>query len=368
MTRALSHRGPDDEGYVSIGARLAEAHAYGGPSTPAELQLPPLPPKFIPGTDLALGHRRLAILDLSPAGHGPMASADGRLWLAYNGEVYNYVELRAELSALGHRFRTHTDTEVLLAAYAQWGRDMLPRLNGMWAFALYDVRQRLLFCARDRFGVKPFHYVKNGSFFAFASEIKGLLAHPRVPRRPHEPTLAGFLFHGQLDEAEQTFFEGVLSLAPSHALAFDLRTERLSTWRWYDVPEVESRPADVNAFRALLEDAVRLRLRSDVDVGTCLSGGLDSSSIVALTTRLHDSTAGSRRRSFSIVYSDEGLDESKHVETVAAATGVDAQVVSATAHDLLNDLPALVRAQDEPSHRPVHTPIGASCPSRTRQV
>ena len=345
MTRALRHRGPDDEGYLLADSRAGRAQPFRGADSVEGVTHPPLPAAAPPGSDVALGHRRLAILDLTVAGHGPMSSADGSLWITYNGEVYNYVELREELAARGHTFRTGTDTEVLLAAYAEWGEDALSRLNGMFAFGLYDARRGVLFCARDRFGVKPFFYHAGGGLFAFASEIKGLLAHPRIPRRPKESTLAGFLARGWLDEGEDTFFEAVKSLPPAHRLTLDVRTGGLRVSRWYEVPAGET-TADPRAFRALLEDAVRLRLRSDVDVGTCLSGGLDSSSIVAITASLR--TNGRGRHAFSVLYDEPGIAERPFVEAVVAATGVEGHVTTASSADLLADLPALIRHQDEP--------------------
>jgi len=348
MTRVLKHRGPDDEGYALASSRTGRVCAFGGSDTLPALGLPALPDSLPEEMDVGLGHRRLSILDLGPGGHGPMASPDERYWVTYNGEIYNYLEVRDELRALGRRFRTSSDTEVLLAAWAQWGPEALDRFNGMWAFALYDARDRVLHCARDRFGVKPFHYYWDGTLFAFASEIKGLLAHPAVPCRPHEPTLLGFLVRGALDEGEQTFFGAIRSLPAAHRLTLDVAYGRLATVRWYDVPRREPREADAERFRGLLEDAVRLRLRSDVDVGTCLSGGLDSSSIVALTARLRDPAGEGLRRAFSVVYDDPGLAEGAHVATMVAATGVIGARTTATAADLLRDLPALVQHQDEP--------------------
>src|SRR6266545_2590339 len=149
MTSALRHRGPDDEGYLFASSRSGRAWAYGGPDTVPGIGHPPLPDHPPDEADLALGHRRLSIIDLSAAGHGPMSSTDGQLWITYNGEIFNYVELRAELRSLGHVFHSGTDTEVILAAYAQWGPEALRRFNGMWAFGLYDGRTGTLFCARD---------------------------------------------------------------------------------------------------------------------------------------------------------------------------------------------------------------------------
>jgi asparagine synthase (glutamine-hydrolysing) len=346
MTEALRHRGPDDEGYLLADTRRCWAQPFGGRDTVRDLRLEPWP-ATVPPADVALGCRRLAILDLSAAGHGPMASADGRLWVTYNGEIFNYLELRAELSGLGHSFRTGCDTEVLLAAWARWGPQALHRFNGMWAFALYDAAARTVSCARDRFGVKPFHYYWNGSLLAFASEIKGLLAHPGVPRRPHEPTLASFLVDGAIDEGDQTFFAGIQRLGAGHLLELSVPDRRLTVSRWYSLEAAVPERRDPAALRGLLEDAVRLRLRSDVDVGTCLSGGLDSSSIVVLTARLRDGGRAARR-AFTVTHPDAEIDESRHASAVVAATGVQAAQTTPTSRDLLDDLPALVHAQDEP--------------------
>ncbi|MGE0456283.1 MAG: asparagine synthase (glutamine-hydrolyzing) [Vicinamibacteria bacterium] len=348
MTAALKHRGPDDEGFALVDIQAARIGSYSGPDTAAGLDLPRLPARPPEGVGLALGHRRLAILDLSSAGHGPMLSADGSLVVTYNGEIYNYLELREELRGLGHAFATGSDTEVLLAAWAEWGPECLHRFNGMWAFALYDTRQRLLFCARDRFGVKPFYYHSRPGFFAFASEIKGLLAHPGVPARADEGMVLGFLTRGALDEGSRTFFEGVTCLPGGHWLRLEPGRDP-ETRRYYELPACDDHSLPAAEFRDLLEDAVRLRLlRSDVDVGTCLSGGLDSSAIVALTAKLTDPRAASRRRTFSVLYDDPGMREEPFVEEVVAATGARGARATATSADLLRDLPALVRHQDEP--------------------
>jgi asparagine synthase (glutamine-hydrolysing) len=348
MTSALRHRGPDGEGYLYAEGRTGRHWAFRGPETPPGISLPTLPDQPPPGADVALGHRRLAIIDLGNGGHGPMSCPDGRLWISYNGEVFNYRELREELKSLGHAFHTASDTEVLLAAYAEWGAGALSRLNGMWAFVLYDARRGVLFCARDRFGVKPLHYSFDGGLFACASEIKALLAHPGVPRQPHLPSVSSFLTAGSLDESDQTFFRGIRRVPAGHHLTLDLKSRELRVARWYTLPEDEhSRPGAPEELRALLEDAVRLRLRSDVPVGTCLSGGLDSSSIVALTARLRGEADG--RRSFSVAYpADPGLDETAHQDEVVRATGVTPARTTPTAAELVRDLPALVRAQDEP--------------------
>jgi asparagine synthase (glutamine-hydrolysing) len=348
MTAALRHRGPDDEGYLLADSAARRAWAFRGDDTAPGLSLPPLPAAPPPGADVALGHRRLSIIDLSPAGHGPMSSADGQLWITYNGEIFNYVELRTELAALGHVFRTATDTEILLAAYVQWGPECLHRFNGMWAFAIYDVKAATLFCARDRFGVKPFHYTWDGATIAFASEIGALLARPSARREADGPALTAFLLGQAMDEGEQSHVAGVLRLLPGHSLTLDVAARTLATARWYLLPGEGSAPARPERLRELLSDSVRLRLRSDVPVGTCLSGGLDSSSVVALTARLLEGTGPSNRLAFSVVYPGTPLDESQYVDAVVSLTGADSRRVIPRAEDLASDLAVLVRRQGEP--------------------
>jgi asparagine synthase (glutamine-hydrolysing) len=361
MARALRHRGPDDEGYLLANLQESCPAAYGGDDTPPALNLPPLRARSAPA-HLALAHRRLAIIDLSPAGHGPMAFGDGRLWITYNGEVYNYRELRAELQQLGYAFTTGTDTEVILAAYDAWGPDCLQRFNGMFAFALWDVAQRRLFCARDRFGVKPFYYTWDGDRLLFASEIKALLAHPAVRREANEAIVYDYLALGSIDHTEDTFFDGIKRLPASHLMLLDLESRRLEIRRWWDIaPEPAAGPAAPEAevvagFRELLTDAVRLRLRSDVPLGTCLSGGLDSSSLVAIINRLlRDEQAapvaltGERQKTFSAVFADPAIDERPYIDAIVQQTGVERNdVFPAGAEGLWREVEQLVWHQDEP--------------------
>jgi asparagine synthase (glutamine-hydrolysing) len=351
ITAALAHRGPDDEGYLFADSRSGTSWRFRGPDTVAGVLDPPLEARIPEAADLALGHRRLSILDLSAAAHGPMGSADGRLWVTYNGEIYNYLELRDELRGLGHSFRTGSDTEVLLAAYAQWGAECLHRFNGMWAFALYDSASRRLVCARDRFGVKPFYYHWNGATLVFASEIKGLLEHPAVPRRANDARVVGFLCRGAIDESSQTFFAGIAGLPAGHILELDLGAGRLAVRPYYELPPQPAAGTEgltADAFGDLLEDAVRLRLRSDVELGTCLSGGLDSSTIVAVAARLRAAAGAGPQRAFSVVYADAGLGEAPFVDAVLASTGALGTRATPTSDELARDLAALVRQQDEP--------------------
>lgn len=358
-THRMRHRGPDDEGYLLVDTRSGRHVHAAGPDTVPAVPATPLADVAGEAFDLALGFRRLAIVDPSPAGHQPMAAADGSVWIAFNGEVYNYRELRAELAGRGHRFRSDGDTEVILAAYLEWGAACLDRFNGMWGIAIWDGRSRELFLARDRFGVKPLHYCWDGRRFAFASEIKVLVGGHGVPFAPREDLLYAFLESGRLPSAQagETFFAGVSSLPPGHRLTVSARGVELA--RWYRLPDGGAAPLDARAavtrYRELLVDAVRLRLRADVPVGSCLSGGLDSSAIVCVVDRLMREGGvpreqlGDRQRTFSAVYREQGrFNERTHMETVLGAVGARGYFTEPTAERLAVDFPALAWHQEEP--------------------
>ncbi len=346
MTDAIRHRGPDDEGYLLVGSRSgAVCLGRGRDSHPAA---PGVDLKSIDTApfDVAFGHRRLSILDLSVGGHQPMSSRDGRFWITYNGEIYNYIELRMELESLGFSFSTASDTEVLLAAWEAWGASALHRLNGMWAFAIIDLRERRLVLSRDRFGEKPLFYRHDRSSFAFASEIGALVAGGAV-RGVDEETLSSFLRHGVIEEGERTFFEGVARVPPGGALVFDLESHDLAVSRWYALPAATGAELSVEEFRDLLDDAIRIRRRSDVPVGTCLSGGLDSSAITALSSRQLNGEG--EYHAFSAVYDDVGFSEAAYVKDAIAATGVIDHVVTPDGASLRQDLVSFVRTQGEPT-------------------
>ncbi|MGH3129572.1 MAG: asparagine synthase (glutamine-hydrolyzing), partial [Gaiellaceae bacterium] len=303
--------------------------------------------------NVALGFRRLAIIDLSDAGMQPFASEDGRMRLLHNGEVYNYRELRAELEAKGHRFRSATDTEVILAAYREWGERCVERFNGMWALALWDADSRTLFCSRDRFGVKPFYYRHHGGRFAFASELKAFRADPQTPLEANERAVRDYIEQGYLDHTEETFFAGIVRLPPAHSLTFG--PAGLRRWRYWRLAPREPEPGDpAPRLRELFLDAVRLRLRSDVPVGTCLSGGIDSSAIACGVDHLLRTEAenarpvGERQRTFTAWFADPGFDERPYAEAVVERIRADAHWISFTDSDVVASLPAIVEAQDEP--------------------
>lgn len=339
MIVSLRHRGPDRFGCV-----LGEADGPPRAWRPGESTAPAQG-----GGAVGLAVARLRILDLSEAGDQPMANEDGTCWLAYNGEVYNYRELRMELEARGHRFRSRTDTEVILHAYEEWGPECLAHFNGMWAFALYDARARSLFCARDRMGIKPFYYWWDGRTFAFASEIKALLRLPFVPRRPDLAMVARYAgaHYRFVDGGEDSFFEGIRQLPGAHALT--VGPAGFAPRQYWDVdPDRELRfpspAACAEAYGALLADAVRLRLRSDVPVATTLSGGLDSTAITCLAAR----QAPEPIRTFSACFEERPFDERPEIDLVVAATGARPAFVHPAAGDLVPDLEPMLAAYDEP--------------------
>jgi asparagine synthase (glutamine-hydrolysing) len=286
---------------------------------------------------VCLGHLRLAIIDLSDAGLEPFASDDGRLQLVFNGEIYNYLELREELRGKGHVFRTATDTEVLLAGYREWGARCVERFNGMWAFAVWDTERRSLFASRDRLGVKPLYYRLDGGRLAFASE-PWLLGDGRA----NVNAIRDYVEQGYLDQGEETFFAGVRRLPPAHSLTFDANGLRLDCY-WQLEPG-DPPPDAQAAVRETFLDAVRLQLRADVPVGTCLSGGIDSSSIaVAVAHHGHE-----QQKTVTAYFDDAGFDERPYAQAVVDRTGADAHWITFTAADLVENLPAIVQAQGEP--------------------
>ena len=349
-TDAIRHRGPDDEGYLLVDTRARRAVLCGGPDTDPALSLPPLEAHAGGPSDLVLGFRRLSILDLSPAGHQPMAGADGACWMIFNGEIYNYVELREELARLGHQFRTGTDTEVVLAAYKQWGADCLKRFIGMWAFALWDSAAGRLLLARDPFGIKPLYYSDDGRRLVFASEIKALLAYGGVGRAVNPQRLYDYLLTGVTDHSAETLFSEVRQLPPAHSLSLPLGGQRAARperyWR-IDLDRKLDLSFDEAAarLRELFIDSVRIHLRSDVPVGAALSGGIDSSAIV---TAMRELEPALDLHTFSYAADDPAISEERWVDIVAGASRSRVHKVRPTPDEMVADLDQLIATQDEP--------------------
>lgn len=319
MNRAIRHRGPDDEGYFS------DRHA-------------------------AFGFRRLSILDLSAAGHQPMTSSDGRHTIVFNGEIYNYLEIREELVGRGHTFRSSGDTEVLLHAYREWGVDCLRRLNGMWAFLVFDAATGKLFGSRDRFGIKPLFVWRSKSVYLFGSEIKAIKASGFYQADVDWAVAARFLQYGSLDESSRTFCAGIESVAPG--TWFELSPNGRETGGRYWLPPraelADSR--DIHSrYAELFEDAIRLHARSDVPVAVHLSGGLDSTSIICALARLRDeSNADQKLCAFS--YMAPEFDESAQIKDTVQRTGARLVRLEATPVGLWDTLNDAIWFHDEPVH------------------
>jgi asparagine synthase (glutamine-hydrolysing) len=322
MANALRHRGPDGEGHW-----------------------------LTPDGCMGLAHRRLAVLDLSEAAAQPMSRGD-RYTITYNGEIYNYLELREDLAARGHTFVSQSDTEVLLAAYEDEGPAMLERLDGMFAFAIWDRPERTLFCARDRFGEKPFFYWHEpGRRFVFASEMKALFA-AGIRRHVSRRMLFHYLSYDTVEDPrrrDETFFEGVQRLEAAHLL--EVRSDgTLSKKRYWALPrerqEITLERA-AETFRGLFCDSVRNRLRSDVPLGSSLSGGIDSASVVCAIDRLRKGSAHPQK-TFSARFDDPSLDEGRYIELVAQATDVSSHVTWPTARAMVHDLDAMLHHHEEP--------------------
>lgn len=337
MFRRLGHRGPDDSGYLF----------FSNGETRVGRQLPCLDPV----TGVALLHRRLSILDLSTGGWQPMSTADQRYHIVFNGEIYNYLELRQELEELGHIFRSSSDTEVLLASYAEWGKKALLRFVGMFAFALLDTTARTLLLARDFFGIKPLYYTSRPGSLAFASEIKALLELPWIRRRVNSGRLYDYLRYGHTDHTSETLFAEVHQLAPAHLLEISIDDPRPGGQEAYWKLDLSS-PTEISfedaaeKVRELFFENVRLHLRSDVPLGTALSGGIDSSSIVAVIRALHPRDV--ELHTFSYIAADPKINEESWIDLVTQATGAIPHKVRPGAEEILADLDSLIVAQDEP--------------------
>jgi asparagine synthase (glutamine-hydrolysing) len=321
MRSSLIHRGPDDSGEW-----WSADHSVG------------------------LSHQRLSILDLSSAGHQPMLDPMGSLCITFNGEIYNHNELRDELRALGYIFRSTTDTEVIIFGYKQWGKDFLKKMNGMFAFAIYDIPKKQIFIARDRVGEKPLFYTLGKGIFKFASELKALMADSSMPRKLNLESLDSYLAMGFVP-GSMCILEGVYKLPPAHALLFSIDSREVTTWRYWDLPEspVNKKISEgqeeilLDDLETLLESSVQMQLAADVPVGVLLSGGVDSSLITALASR-----SGLNVNTFTIRFPGyAGYDESGHARLIAEHFGTRHIELDAaeTASDLL---PLLARQYDEP--------------------
>lgn len=336
MALAQAHRGPDDRGFfqygVESGMKLTRSLKDGYTE------------------EVCFSHQRLSILDLSKSGWQPMTTPDSRFTIVFNGEIYNYLELRAELESLGWSFRSHSDTEVLLYGYAQWRAGVLNRLVGMFAFAIFDLLERSVFLARDFFGIKPLFYSSYKGGIAFSSEIKAQLTLPDFSRRAHPEQIYNYLRFGMTDRDEQTLFRDIKRLPAAHYMIVKLDApQAASPVRYWQVNLINrSKLSFEDAARKLRElflESVKLHLRSDVPVGAALSGGIDSSAIVGAIRHL---SPNQELHTFSYIADDERLSEDKWVNIAGKAAGITMHKVCPRPDDLIADLDNLIDSQDEP--------------------
>ncbi|WP_323591506.1 asparagine synthase (glutamine-hydrolyzing) [Aliarcobacter butzleri] len=320
----ISHRGPDDEGFYFE-------------------------------KNFAFGHRRLSILDLSSDGHQPMYYLD-RYVITYNGEVYNYLEIKDELMKDGYRFTSHTDTEVILASYDKWGKDCVCKFNGMWAFAIYDKEKEIIFCSRDRFGVKPFYYTQVKDKFVFGSEIKQLIEF-YGNRYVNKDILLDYLVIGLEEHTNKTFFENIYKLEQSHNLIYDLKTNDFEIKRYYDIEFKDKlnrldEKDSINFLSKKLEDSINLRLRSDVKVGTCLSGGLDSSSIASIASKKYFEKTNEKFIAIHAKSIEDETDESFYAKEVAQFCNLDIKIVEPELEEITKYIDEVIYTQEEPFGSP----------------
>jgi len=315
MNAQIAHRGPDDDGF------------------------------FVEG-NVGLAMRRLSIIDVK-TGHQPLSNEDERIWIVYNGEIYNHQELRADLEAKGHRYRTKSDTETIVHLYEEYGRDCVKYLRGMFAFAIWDRRDGKLFVARDRLGIKPLYYLFDGKKFLFGSEIKTILTYPGVKAEFNPATIAEYLSFGYIS-GEESMFRGIKKLLPGHTLELNERGEIVIKPYW-DMPfgeEKERRPAQfyVKGYRELLEECVASHLMSDVPLGVFLSGGLDSSAVAALTTKIRKEPI----ETFAVGYGEDAFSELPFARQVAEHIGSKHHEVRLSREEFFGNLPRLIWHEDEP--------------------
>jgi asparagine synthase (glutamine-hydrolysing) len=358
-SNALRHRGPDGDGFLFM--REGTFYPAYGDDTPEPVRhssspfAPVGPVENLEGRyDFGFAHRRLAILDLGENGYQPLCDRLRKVWITYNGEIYNYIELKAELQGKGHTFYTRSDTEVILAAYTEWGTDCVTHFNGMWAFVLFDAAKNIFFGSRDRFGVKPFYYHRAAGVFVFASEQKALLKHPKVRSGINAEAIADYFIAGEIEYREEGVFKNILELFPSCSFTINAGTGDFKKWVYYTlqttpVYEVFD-PKHFEEYKMhcaeLIRQAVARRMRSDVPVGSCLSGGIDSSALVGLMRSL--AGADTAINTFTASFPQKEFDESHWARLVSEENGTVAHFSCPTREDLLQDIESLVYSQDAP--------------------
>lgn len=354
MAVALSHRGPDGEGFIVASEnKIVPCSRENSTNTFTKKELEYIPQATLENSVsypfLIFAHRRLSIIDLSEAGHQPMCLPGKKIWITYNGEIYNYIELKKELQNAGYNFISESDTEVILHAYKHWGFDCVNKFNGMWAFCIYDSEKQLCFASRDRLGVKPFYYVNNKDLFAFASEQKAFVKSGLIKAGFNSAAAHNYLINGLLETETTNFFSGVEELFPGQNLIYSIKSGEIKTARYYSV-KITSENEKLSDRELIAEienklfNAVKLRLRSDVEVGACLSGGIDSSALCGIIHRVLNKSS----YCFTSVFKNEEFNEEYFADLVAANINAKYIKTEPTYEGLLQELNSLIYSQDVP--------------------
>lgn len=367
MTDSIKHRGPDDEGFALFDLNTKQHICAGSNDTQPTAwktdynyspkhHIEELSNTF----QLAIGHRRLSVIDLSEAAHQPMCLVDDDIWITLNGEIYNYIELKDELIKKGYHFISQSDTEVLLNAYKEWGFDCLQKLNGMWSFVIFDRRKNILFGSRDRFGVKPLYYYSDSNVFAFASEQKALLKIPDNNISINESGVFDYLFLNQIEMREEGFFKNIFELKPSHYFVYNINNHSFSITKYYQLAfqnklstfDASKQLEYQRKTRELIHNAIEIRLRSDITVGFCLSGGIDSSGIVCMATGINKEKlakqSGEQLKCFTAINQSDKYNEAKWAELVVNKTKTEWIKANCTSADLMTELEKIIYHQDIP--------------------
>jgi asparagine synthase (glutamine-hydrolysing) len=354
MSRAIKHRGPDGEGLLAIADhkiipyKTSESEKFNGSSAsyiPKEEYKEPIT------CFAAFAHRRLAIIDLNDTGHQPMCDSTQEIWITYNGEIYNYKELKEELKGLGHTFISESDTEVILAAYKQWGQNCVTHFNGMWAFCIYDKRSNVFFASRDRLGVKPFYFIHNSNFFAFASEQKAFIKSGLIKAKFNESALHSYLLNEELENCTSNFFEGINELWPGQNLVFDPKDHSIKFSFYFERKKIETNTNEklndaelIDLVKKELFTSVQLRMRSDVEVGTCLSGGIDSSVIAGIMAQ----NVKTPIHCFTSVFKNGAVNEEKYADLVSKNIKAKHSKTEPSVNEFEKDIDTLIYALDAP--------------------
>lgn len=355
MSNAIKHRGPDGEGLLAI--TNASCQPFKTNSTPnfQNKTISYLPSMVfsneIENTQAVFAHRRLAIIDLNDTGHQPMCDTTNSIWITYNGEIYNYKELREDLIKAGHRFVSETDTEVVINAYKEWGTHCVEKFNGMWAFFIYDKTKQLYFASRDRLGVKPFYYINNVDYLAFASEQKAFIRSQLISARYNERTVHNYLTNNLLENEHNNFFDGITELWPGENLIYTPSTNTLSIETYFHPTALLNHENDqatdeqlIEKFHDQVTKAIKLRMRSDVEVGTCLSGGIDSSAIAGSISKFNDQPI----HCFTSVFKTGAVNEESFADLVAQNINAKHHKTEPSLTEFENDLNDLIYALDAP--------------------